>query len=91
MDFQKETNRLFAEDADGKLVAELTFPEVSEGVVDIDHTFVDNSLGGQGVGGQLLEAAYDLLKEDGRKATLTCPFAVDWFSKHPEKGDILVP
>lgn len=48
MEFQHERERIFALDEQGKLVAEVTFP-VSEGVADIDHTFVDQSLRGQGV------------------------------------------
>lgn len=56
MEFQHERERIFALDEQGKLVAEVTFP-VSEGVADIDHTFVEQSLRAQGVAGQLLDAA----------------------------------
>ena len=49
MEFQKSEGRIFAQDENGKLLAEITFPTVAEGVADIDHTFVDESLRGQGV------------------------------------------
>ena len=51
MEFTKETNRIFAKDVAGKLIAEITFPNRSATTVDINHTFVDDSLRGQGVAG----------------------------------------
>ena len=41
--------RLRAED--GSVLAEVTFPTCDEGIVEIDHTFVDSSLRGQGTAG----------------------------------------
>ena len=90
MEFQKGQNRLYAEDESGKLVAEITFPPEREGVVNIDHTFVDSSLRGQGVAGQLVEAAVDELRAAGRKAVPTCSYAVKWFEQHPEARDVLI-
>ena len=55
MEFCKEPGRIFATDETGKLLAEVTFPE-QEGIAVINHTFVDGSLRGQGVAGQLLRA-----------------------------------
>ena len=51
MEFQSEDHRIFAKDQEGHVIAEVTFPEVSEGTAVIDHTFVDDSLRGQGVAG----------------------------------------
>jgi len=89
MDFKKEANWIYATDAAGDVIAEVTFPRYRDGVVVINHTYVDDSLRGQGIAGQLMENAYDLLKEDGRKAVLTCPYAVKWYREHPEKNDIV--
>lgn len=49
MEFQKEPGGFSALGEDGKLLAEITFPTGEDGVADIDHTFVDESLRGQGV------------------------------------------
>jgi predicted GNAT family acetyltransferase len=90
MEFEKESNRIYAKDSAGRIVAELTFPKLREGVVSIDHTFVDDTLRGQGIAGRLMEECYALLKKDGRKAVLVCSYAVKWFDEHPEKRDIVV-
>ena len=89
MEFRQEPGRIFATGEDGRLLAEVTFPE-REGAAEIDHTFVDPSLRGQGVAGQLLQAAADTLRTQGRKARPTCSYAVRWFETHPEYADLLV-
>ena len=87
MEFQREDGRIFAMDGD-RLVAEVTFP-AENGVADIDHTFVDDSLRGQGVAGKLVRAAVDQIRADGRKARVTCSYAKTWFEHHPEEADLL--
>lgn len=87
LDFLFEENRIYAEDKTGKLLAEITFPKAETGVVEIDHTFVDDSLRGQGIAGQLMEMAVSLLRMRGDKARPTCPYAVSWFEKHPEQQE----
>lgn len=88
MDFIKEENRVYCAE-NGKTLAEITFPQVKANVVEINHTFVDESLRGQGVAGKLIEAAYDVIKISGRKAVPTCSYAVSWFEKNADKRDIL--
>ena len=64
MDFQHEKGRIFALDADGKLLAEVTFP-AENGVATITHTFVDDSLRGQGVASQILAEAAEQIRASG--------------------------
>ena len=89
MQFQEPDGRIWAEDHAGKLVAEITFPETRPGVADIDHTFVDASLRGQGAAGRLVEAAVAQLRRRDMKAVPTCSSAQRWFQDHPEQGDLL--
>jgi len=84
MDFQITENRIFAEAPDGTLLVELLFPSQGPDTVCFTRTFVDDSLRGQGVAGQLMEAAARTLTAQGKKATATCSYAVKWLEKHPE-------
>ena len=84
MEFKIEENRIYADDSGGKTIAEVTFPEAKPGVVDINRTFVDPSLRGQGVAGQLMEAAFKKIASDGKKAILSCPYAVRWASENTD-------
>ena len=89
MEFQKEPGRIFARGEDGKLLAEITFPTGEDGVADIDHTFVDESLRGQGVASQLVRAAAAELRAQGKRAKTSCWYAAQWFEKHPQEQDLL--
>jgi predicted GNAT family acetyltransferase len=90
MTFERKGNWIFKRGDDGNVIAEVTFPALRDGVVVIDHTFVDDSLRGRGIASELVEAAYDAIKADGKKAALTCPYAVKWFDDRPEKKDIVI-
>ena len=48
-----------------------------------------HALRGQGVAGQLMEAAVDQIRSEGLKARPICSYAAKWFEKHPEQGDLL--
>lgn len=84
MNFKKEENRIFAEYENKKVVAEITFPEVREGVYEIDHTFVDDSLRGQGIAGKLMELAVEEIKSRGGEVTASCSYAKHWLEKRSE-------
>lgn len=89
MEFKKSEGRIYAQSEDGKLLAEVTFPTGKDGVVDINHTFVDDSLRGQGVAGQLLRAAVDEVRAQGKQTRTSCWYAAQWFERHPEEQDLL--
>ena len=89
MNFIAEENRIYLNDENGELVAEVLFPALSDTTVDITRTFVDESLRGQGVAGKLMGAAARQLRAQGKKAVLTCPYAIKWFEKNSDFSDIL--
>jgi len=55
----------------------LDHPEVRPGVVNLMHTEVDPSLGGQGIAGKITQAVADRLREKGLKAELSCSYSSD--------------
>ncbi len=83
MEFIIEKDRIYATDALGKVVAEVTFP-TENGVSTIDHTYVDPSLRGEGIAGKLVKMAADRIMAEGNKVAATCSYAVTWFKRHPE-------
>ncbi|MBR0162784.1 MAG: N-acetyltransferase [Oscillospiraceae bacterium] len=79
--FLTEQDRIYMEDEQGRIVAEITFPEILPGVYNIDHTFVDNSLRGQGIASKLVQAAVDEIRRRGGEVQATCSYAVKWLSE----------
>ncbi len=55
-----------------------------EGVVVVNHTYVDPSLRGQGIASELMHEVSKFAKEKGYKVVATCPYAVVWYKKHHE-------
>lgn len=84
MNFSHEPNRIFLLNEEKQMLAEVTFPQINENTVEINHTYVDSSLRGQGVADELLKAVVDELLSQNKKAVPTCSYAVLWFQKHPE-------
>ena len=81
MPFVTSNNKIEYLSEDGKMLAEITFPAIDENTVNIDHTFVDEVLRGQGVAGRLMELTAEELEKTGRKAVATCSYAKKWFQK----------
>lgn len=82
MQFIKEENRIYATNIDNETIAEVTFYEIENGVYNIDHTFVDDSLRGQGIGSKLVQEAVNAIKEKGAQIQATCPFASKWIEEN---------
>jgi predicted GNAT family acetyltransferase len=73
---------------DGVRAAEMTYTTVGESGFIIDHTDVVDSLRGQHVGEELLEAAVNYAREKGLKIYATCPFALAKLKRTPEYADV---
>lgn len=85
MEYIIENEKVYRKDENGRVIAEITFPVVSEEkglkVFCIDHTFVDDSLRGQGVAGELVQLAVHKIQEQQGKITATCSYAKHWLEK----------
>ncbi|MBQ3404611.1 MAG: N-acetyltransferase [Oscillospiraceae bacterium] len=89
MEFKSESGRIWLDDESGNMIAEITYPQVSDDVVNISRTYVSRVLRGQGMASKLVQAAVDDIRAKGQKATAGCSYAVSWFEQHPECTDIL--
>lgn len=67
----------------------MTYSRTNATLIVIDHTEVDASLGGQGVGRQLLDALVQWARATGTKVIPLCPFAKAQFEKTPAIRDVL--
>lgn len=89
MKFIHETNKIYVNDEQGKMIVEATFPFVAENVINVDHTFVSPDLRGQGVASTLMNEVYNHAKEHNYTVVNSCPYAVAWFKKNTDKHDVL--
>ena len=74
---------------DGAILAELVYAVPSPDKMIIEHTEVDESLKGKGIGLQLVHTAVDYARTHQMKILPLCSFAKSVFDKEPGLGDVL--
>lgn len=82
MEFFKEDSRIYSLDENKKVIAEITFEEIEKGIFNINHTFVDESLRGQGIASKLVEMAVEEIQKRNGKVQATCVYAKNWLEKN---------
>ena len=80
MEYITEKHRIYLID-DGKEMAEVTFPERDD-VYVINHTYVDDSLRGQGIASELVRRAVEEIERRGGQYKATCSYAQLWLARN---------
>ena len=86
---ESEGKGKFFIEENGKQLALMTYKKSGEGKIVIDHTEVDESLQGEGIGNDLVEAGVKFARENNLKIVPTCPFAKKVIDDVPEYQDVL--
>ena len=68
----------------------MTYSRANESLVIIDHTEVDPSLSGQGIGRLLLGTLVDWARDTGTRVMPLCPYAKAQFEKDASLRDVLM-
>ena len=79
-DLLKENQYLLLGENDETL-AEIDFPMIKEGVIEITHTIVSPSLQGQGIARKLVDKVLEIAKEKGYRVTASCSYARHYLEK----------
>jgi predicted GNAT family acetyltransferase len=72
-----------------KRFAEMVYVMAGPKKMIIEHTEVDESLKGQGIGVKLLEALVEYVRKEQIKVLPLCPFAKATFKKRQDLQDVL--
>jgi predicted GNAT family acetyltransferase len=72
-----------------KPLAAMTYSKAGDDLIIIDHTEVDESLRGQGVGRKLLDALVAMARDKNIKIMPLCPYAKSVFDKDASIKDVL--
>ena len=83
-----ERGKFFVEMED-QIVGEIIYSWQGHDRIIIEHTEVDESLKGKGIGKQLVEKSVEFAREKGIKVVPICTFAKAVFHKTPEFSDVL--
>lgn len=80
---------IFFIEQEGKRLAEMTYVWAGDTRIIIDHTEVDTSLKGLGVGKKLVAEAVTFARNKKIKIMPLCPFAKNVFDKESSYADVL--
>lgn len=92
MKIQREEHKnkgAFFVEEDGDWVAEMTYFREGQRKIVIDHTEVDESLQGKGVGEQMVEEAVKFAEENNLLIKPTCPFVKKILESDDKYEDVL--
>lgn len=87
---EQDAKGAFYVETGGQRLAEMTYSRTNATMVIVDHTEVDPSLSGQGVGRELLSALVQWARTTGTKVVPLCPFAKAQFDRDAAIRDVLV-
>jgi len=90
MDIVQKDNGFYIENEDGLNVAFITYQYESDDIIVANHTFVDESLRGQGVAKELLDRLADFARENNLKVRPLCSYVVKAFNTYNNYEDIAI-
>lgn len=71
------------------LEAEMTYRQLGDSTIAIDHTYTPPEFRGQNIAFRMMERAITDARREGTKIHPQCSYAVIQFRRHPEWADLL--
>ncbi|MDD4153888.1 MAG: GNAT family N-acetyltransferase [Bacilli bacterium] len=88
--FGKNKDRFYMGESEDKALAEVTFKKHKDNIIILDHTYVNRSLRGKGMGKILVDRVVAYARENNLKIIPTCPFAKDIMEMSKSYNDVLL-
>jgi uncharacterized protein len=86
---KRDNNRFYIGENIENILAEITFLPTGDDKITIEHTYVSESLKGQGIGQLLVKRVAEYAREENIKIIPLCPFAQKVMTKDEEYRDVL--
>ena len=86
--FEEENNRFVLKEA-GNVVAEITWENLDNNVLDVNHTFVDPIQRGKGLAETLVLEVLAKAKKEEAKIIPSCSYVAKYFETHEEYAGLL--
>ena len=87
--FNSTHNSFYLGEDPQRPMAEINFIPLGEHELSITHTYVSDSLRGQGMGGKLVDAVADLARAQDKMLSATCSFARKLLREDAKYADII--
>ena len=87
-EIKKGNQQFYVGEDEQNAQAVITFKQVDNNEIDIDHTGVSDELGGQGLGKKLVNSVVEYARNNNLKIIASCPFAKDVLEKDDHAQDV---
>lgn len=87
-EIKQGNNKFYVGEDENNPKAEITYKQVDNNEIEIDHTGVSDELGGQGLGTKLVDAVVEHARQNNLKIIASCPFAKDVLEKNDNYQDV---
>lgn len=89
MEIKQGTNKFYIGETEDQIIAEITYIFINKEAINVNHTFVDPSLRGEGIARKLMDEVVIYAKENNLKIKPTCSYAVKVFPRYPEYEELI--
>lgn len=86
--FKREGNRFYLGEDPRNAQAKIDFTQPRPDEYRITHTYVDPSLRGQSMGARLVDAVAELARQENKKVSASCSYALKLLETRSEYADI---
>ena len=87
--FKRTDEGFYLGDDPRQPLAEITFIPLGEDEMSITHTYVTDTLRGQGMAEKLVDAVADLARAQGKKLSATCSYARKALAEKAKHADVI--
>lgn len=85
----KGENKFYIGENEQEPIAEITFKPKDADTIIADHTYVSDTLRGQGIAGKLVEVLTTYAREENKKIVPVCSYVKSKMEKTPEYHDLI--
>lgn len=83
-----EAKQRFVISVDGREVGYASYAHLKDGVLDFNHTVVDQAYRGQNLSTPLIKEGLDWAREQGARVVPSCSAVENFIDKHPDYSDL---
>ncbi len=81
LNFVTLPHSIYSKDENGKILAEITFPEIQPGLYNIEDTYLSESYYSQELAQEMIRMAVRQIEEAGGRFTSTNPYVSGWIER----------